>query len=60
MLNGKDYQPVNDREDKQEDNIGDQQKQTQRPSTDDEDQVTAIPVVWRWAGYATHIQTCDF
>ncbi|ETK88964.1 hypothetical protein L917_06686 [Phytophthora nicotianae] len=50
MLNGKDYQPVNDREDKQEDNIGDQQKQTQRPSTDDEDQVTAIPVVWRWAG----------
>ncbi|ETI41942.1 hypothetical protein PPTG_22638 [Phytophthora nicotianae INRA-310] len=50
MLNGKDYQPENDREDQQEDNIGDQQKQTQRPSTDDEDQVTAIPVVWRWAG----------
>ncbi|ETM48746.1 hypothetical protein L914_06771 [Phytophthora nicotianae] len=46
MLNGKDYQPENDREDQQEDNIGDQQKQTQRPSTDDEDQVTAIPVVW--------------
>ncbi|ETI44270.1 hypothetical protein F443_11009 [Phytophthora nicotianae P1569] len=43
MLNGEDYQPENDREDQQEDNIGDQQKETQRPSADDEDQVATIP-----------------